>query len=79
MTMADNRKTAFSDLEPLICDADNMVDVLLDMCETHFGKHGDANITISASEANRVFFIACQAEMLVGKMKKAYYDVAFPE
>lgn len=75
MTMADNRKMTFPDLEPLVCDADNMVDVLLDMCETHFAKHGDANITISASEANRVFFIACQAGMLVDKMKKSYFEV----
>lgn len=49
-----------------------MVDVLLEMCETHFSKSGDANITISATEAKRVFFIASQAEAITHKLKKAY-------
>ncbi|ESY91329.1 hypothetical protein X741_23850 [Mesorhizobium sp. LNHC229A00] len=36
MTAADNYKTRFSALEPLICDADNTMDVLMDMLERHF-------------------------------------------
>ncbi|MBM2715333.1 hypothetical protein JQK88_29825 [Mesorhizobium caraganae] len=67
-------KIRFTDLEPLICDAANMVDVLLENCETHFAKSDDASIIITATEANRVFFIASQAELLVGKVKKAYYE-----
>ncbi|BCH12113.1 hypothetical protein MesoLj131c_63710 [Mesorhizobium sp. 131-3-5] len=64
----------FTDLEPLICDADNMVDVLMDMCETHFSKSGEDDIIVTSTEAARLFFIACQAVTMSHKMKKAFYE-----
>ncbi|WP_179297914.1 hypothetical protein [Mesorhizobium carmichaelinearum] len=54
-------KVTFTGLESQICDAFNMVDVLMDMCETHFCKSGDDNIIVTSTEAARLFFIACQA------------------
>ncbi|RWI20338.1 hypothetical protein [Mesorhizobium sp.] len=41
----------FTDLESVICDADNMMDVLLDMCETHFCKSGEDNIVAQLAKA----------------------------
>lgn len=73
--MADAKnKLTFTSLESKICDAFNMVDVLMDMCETHFCKSGDDNIIVTSTEAARLFFIACQAEAITHKLKKAYYE-----
>lgn len=74
ITNPAGEKIRFTDLEPLICDADNMVDVLMDMCETHFCKSGDASIVVTSTEAARLFFIACQAEAMSHKLKKAFYE-----
>ncbi|QND60980.1 hypothetical protein [Mesorhizobium huakuii] len=73
--MADAiNKVTFTGLESQICVAFNMVDVLMDMRETHFCKSGDDNIIVTSTEAARLFFIACQAEAITHKLKKAYYE-----
>ncbi|PZV33360.1 hypothetical protein [Mesorhizobium kowhaii] len=71
-------KMTFFNLEPLICDADNMLDVLVNMMEhmhlTDKLAEG-SNHVLTDGEANHLFFIACQAEAMTHKLKKAYYEV----
>jgi hypothetical protein len=43
---ATKTKTTSGDLEPLICDADNMVDVLVDMMEV-FATVPDGNFVLT--------------------------------
>ncbi|TPK04591.1 hypothetical protein FJ872_27410 [Mesorhizobium sp. B2-5-9] len=64
-------KTTFGDLEALICDADNMLDVLLDMMERDFATTGP--VDIDRGEADRLFFVVSQAALLSANMKRAYY------
>lgn len=66
-------KTTFADLEPLICDADNMVDVLLNMMEV-FAEVPDGNFVLTQSEGERLFFVATIAEQMTRKAKAAYYE-----
>ncbi|TPL01368.1 hypothetical protein FJ938_20835 [Mesorhizobium sp. B2-4-14] len=47
-------KTGFFDLEPLVCDAVNMLDVLLDMMERDFATTGPVDI-------DRAKLIACSS------------------
>ncbi|QKD17142.1 hypothetical protein [Mesorhizobium sp. NZP2077] len=68
-------KIQFTDLEPLICDADNMIDVLMDMCEIFSNRPDDNDkVIVTGSEAARLFFVAGQAESISHKLKKAYYQ-----
>lgn len=71
-------KMTFADLEPLICDADNMVDVLMDLLERHFGLVPDGedgrNYILTEAEGNRLFFVASTAVTMSMKAKKAYYE-----
>ncbi|RWQ41976.1 MAG: hypothetical protein EOS21_11490 [Mesorhizobium sp.] len=72
---AAGEKMTFADLEPLICDADNMVDVLMDLLERHFGLVPDGrNYVLTESEGSRLFFVASTAVTMSMKAKKAYYE-----
>ncbi|RWO05712.1 MAG: hypothetical protein EOS07_24635 [Mesorhizobium sp.] len=72
---AAKEKVAFADLEPLICDADNMVDVLMDLVERHFGLVPDGrNYVLTQTEGTRLFFVASTAAAMSMKAKKAYYE-----
>ncbi|TIO42560.1 MAG: hypothetical protein E5X81_20810 [Mesorhizobium sp.] len=73
---ATKEKTAFMDLEPLICDSHNMVDVLLNLVEQHFScpPPENGNYVISESEGQRLFFVASVAESMSHKAKKSYYE-----
>ncbi|MER8797849.1 hypothetical protein NKH75_27265 [Mesorhizobium sp. M0984] len=69
-------KMTFHDLEPLICDSDNMVDVLLNLLEQHFScpPPENGNYVITETEGSRLFFVASVAESMSNKAKKAYYE-----
>ncbi|MER8562061.1 hypothetical protein [Mesorhizobium sp. M0578] len=69
-------KMTINDLEPLICDSDNMVDVLLNLLEQHFScpPPENGNYVITETEGSRLFFVASVAESMSNKAKKAYYE-----
>lgn len=68
-------KTTFFDLEPLICDADNMMDVLMDMIERHFAIRPDGgNHVLAEGEGDRLFYVASAAASMSMKARKAYYE-----
>ncbi|TIY10837.1 MAG: hypothetical protein E5V16_09415 [Mesorhizobium sp.] len=73
---AAKEKTAFMDLEPLICDSHNMVDVLLSLLEQHFSclPPENGNYVISETDGSRLFFVASVAESMSHKTKKSYYE-----
>ncbi|RWN51937.1 hypothetical protein [Mesorhizobium sp.] len=74
MSVAKEKMT-FADLESLICDADNMVDVLMDLLERHFGVVPDGrNYVLTQTEGNRLFFVASTAATMSMKAKKAYFE-----
>ena len=64
---------AFRDLESVVCDADNMVDVLMSIIEPDFAKGGDNNLVVTGAERDRIFFVACQALNMCRALRKAYY------
>jgi ribosomal protein S7 len=65
--------SALNDLEPLICDADNMLDVLMSLLEDRFTSSADENLVLTCTERNRIFFAACVACEMSQKVKKKYY------
>ncbi|MFK0688027.1 hypothetical protein ACFX5Q_07455 [Mesorhizobium sp. IMUNJ 23033] len=67
-------KMTIGDLEPLICDADNMVDVLQDLLENAFGKVPEGNYILTETEGSRLLFVAGLAMQMSMKVKKAYYE-----
>lgn len=69
-------KTTFSDLEPLICDADNMLDVLMDLLETCFAQAplGGGNYVVTDPEGTRLLFVAYEAVKMSMKVRKAYFE-----
>ncbi|WP_095519460.1 hypothetical protein [Mesorhizobium wenxiniae] len=75
---ATKEKTTIADLEPLICDADNMVDVLMDLLDRHFAMRPDradgGNYVLTEAEGDRLFFVASTAAAMSMKAKKAYYE-----
>jgi hypothetical protein len=79
MTMADNKKLTIADLKPLICDADNMADVLLTLLERHFAVAPEANFVLVEGEGRRLLFIAGVLNQMLGAAKKGYLDAAFSE
>ncbi|TIO26947.1 hypothetical protein [Mesorhizobium sp.] len=66
-------KTTFADLEPLICDADNMADVLLTMLEV-FSTVPDGNFVLTQGEGERLYFVASVLGSMTMKAKAAYYE-----
>lgn len=71
---ATKEKTTIADLEPLICDADNMVDVLQDLLENAFADVPEGNYILTESEGSRLLFVAGLAGQMSMKAKKAYYE-----
>ncbi|CAH2407146.1 hypothetical protein [Mesorhizobium ventifaucium] len=71
---AGKERMTFADLEPLICDSDNMVDVLLNLLEEHFSclPPESGNYVITEAEGSRLFFVASVAESMSHKAKDAY-------
>ncbi|MER9174593.1 hypothetical protein NKH72_13470 [Mesorhizobium sp. M0955] len=70
---AASEKMTFHDLEPLICDAENMADVLLTMMEV-FSTVPDGNFVLTQGEGERLFFVASVVGSMTLKAKKAYYE-----
>jgi hypothetical protein len=70
------KKMTFMDLEPLICDSDNMVDVLLNLLEQHFScpPPENGNYVITETEGSRLFFVASVAGSMSHKARKSYYE-----
>ncbi|TIN20172.1 MAG: hypothetical protein E5Y51_03760 [Mesorhizobium sp.] len=73
MSAAQSEIEALRDLEPLICDADNMLDVLMSMLEDRFSSNGDDNLVLTSTERDRIFFTACVACDMSRKVRKAFY------
>ncbi|PAQ05733.1 hypothetical protein [Mesorhizobium temperatum] len=72
---ATKEKMTFMDLEPLICDAYNMIDVLLNLLEQHFScPPENGNYVIPETEGSRLFFVASVAESMSHKARKSYYE-----
>jgi hypothetical protein len=69
-------KTTFRDLESLICDADNMLDVLMDLLETCFAQvpPGGGNYIVTDTEGARLLFVAYEAVKMSTKVRKAYFE-----
>jgi hypothetical protein len=66
-------ENALNDLEPLICEADDMVDVLMGLMEPEFAKARDDNLVLTSSEVGRIFFVLCQCLHYSRKVRRAYY------
>lgn len=61
-------------LEPLVCDTDNMVDVLFVLIDKHFSKIAPlGGYVIHDEDASRILFIAGMAKAMSMKLFKAYY------
>ena len=74
---AVNPDTKFRDLEPLVCDAEHMVDVMYSFIEEAFADApADGRHTIDAVTAERIFFTAGLAVEMTRKAKDAFY-IAF--
>ncbi|PAQ10520.1 hypothetical protein [Mesorhizobium temperatum] len=72
--MADAKeKMTFGDLEPLICDADNMLDVLLNLMDSTGFTSTDQKI--SARDHELILFAANVAVDMSTKLRNAYYEV----
>ena len=68
---AAKEKMTFGDLEPLICDADNMVDVLLNAME-HAGltkPTGPKGHFLTQGEGELLFFIASVAGQMTRRRR----------
>jgi hypothetical protein len=64
----------FFGLEPLICDAENMVNVLYGLIDEHFSRATPpGGYVIHDEDASRIFFIAGMANAMTMKLLKAYY------
>lgn len=67
----------YGDLEPLICDADSMMDVLYSLITEEFGiTPGKGHYVVHERVADRIFFIAGIAHSMSGKVRKAYYTAS---
>lgn len=71
--MSITTEQALRDLEPMICDADNMLDVLMSFLEDRFSARGADNLIITSIERDRIFFAACVACDMSQKVRKAFY------
>ncbi|RUX23778.1 hypothetical protein EOA13_33020 [Mesorhizobium sp. M7A.F.Ca.US.011.01.1.1] len=73
---ATKEKTTFRDLETLICDADNMLDVLADMLENCFAKAPPegSNYVVTDPEGTRLLFVAYEAVKMSMKVRKTYFE-----
>ncbi|TGP55781.1 hypothetical protein EN868_11705 [Mesorhizobium sp. M2D.F.Ca.ET.225.01.1.1] len=69
-------RQALNDLEPLVCDSDDMIDVLADLLENAFrakSKEG-RNVVLTSGEANRLLYIGYKAAELSLKLRKVFYE-----
>jgi hypothetical protein len=71
--MSTAAERALRDLEPLICDADNMMDILMSLLEDQFAVRGDDNLVMTSTERDRIFFAACVACDMSQKVRKTFY------
>ncbi|MER9484733.1 hypothetical protein NKI50_01885 [Mesorhizobium sp. M0563] len=72
--MADAKeKTTFHDLEPLICDADNMMDVLVNMLDQTGLTSNDEVLTNRDREL--ISFMVNVAVDMTKKVRTAYYAI----
>jgi hypothetical protein len=65
-------KTTFHDLEPLICDADNILDVLVNLLDQVGFYSVDRKMTERDHEL--ILFVVNVATEMTGKVRKAYYE-----
>ncbi|TIS35127.1 hypothetical protein [Mesorhizobium sp. M1A.F.Ca.IN.022.05.2.1] len=65
-----------NDLEPLVCDSDDMNDVLANLLEDAFGKESSkgGNVVLTAGEVNRLLYIGYKAAELSQKLRKTFYE-----
>ncbi|TIO14936.1 MAG: hypothetical protein E5X86_22740 [Mesorhizobium sp.] len=73
---AAKEKMTFADLEPLLCDTMNMLDVLVSMMDRMglTSKPAGSNHVLTQGEGDQLFFVACVAESMSEKARKAYYE-----
>jgi hypothetical protein len=69
---AAKEKMTIGDLEPLICDADNMLDVLVNLLDSAGFNSTDEVITDRYREL--ISFAVNVAVDMSGKVRKAYYE-----
>lgn len=63
-----------NDLEPLVCDSDDMNDVLANLLEDALRKSGHESIFLTAGEANRLLYIGYKAAEFSQKLRKTFYE-----
>lgn len=68
-------KTDYFDLEPIICDADNMVDVLFMLIDEVFSERANANqqYVMHENTGSRIFYVAGLVQSMSAKVREAYY------
>ncbi|TGR84250.1 hypothetical protein EN866_33440 [Mesorhizobium sp. M2D.F.Ca.ET.223.01.1.1] len=71
--MSTATEKALRDLEPMICDSDNMLDVLMSLLEDRFAANAEGNLVLTSRERDRIFFAACVASDMSQKVRKAFY------
>lgn len=69
---AAKEKMTFADLEPLICDADNMLEVLINLLDSTGFTSIDQKI--SDRDHELILFAANVAVDMSTKVRKAYYE-----
>ncbi|MER9658549.1 hypothetical protein [Mesorhizobium sp. M0159] len=71
--MADAKeKMTFHDLEPLICDADNMMDVLVNMLDQTGLTSNE--VVLTDRDRELISFMVNVAVDMTQKVRKAYYE-----
>ncbi|RWD64275.1 MULTISPECIES: hypothetical protein [unclassified Mesorhizobium] len=67
---------ALYDLESLVCDSDDMIDVLADLLENAFRAKSTEgrNVVLTAGEANRLLYIGYKAAEFSLKLRKTFYS-----
>jgi len=63
----------FTDLEELVCDADNTADLLYSLIENRFSVGHKDNIVVTRDEASRIYFAACLLMNATSKVREGYY------
>lgn len=68
-------KVTFQSMEPLICDAQAVVDTLCALVDQHFAVKADEHgrYVLDAQDGNRLFFLAGLASAMTNKARDAYY------
>ena len=74
----EKQAVEFRDLESLVCDSENMADVLMELIGNAFGEtppDGKCHM-ITGHESNRLYFAAVMSLSMARKAKEGWYQVA---